>query len=84
MKDLVGRSSVGHGLLWSEFGRLLRDKRLAFGMKVSLLSRLSNLSMGRLLEIEAGAPPFARKEEVRAIASALGVDPDPLEGRMPR
>ncbi len=83
MDKLLRDSSVGHGLRWAEFGRSLKEKRLAFGVKVSLLSRLSNLSMGRILEIESGAPPFASRTEVVAIARGLGVDPGPIEGRMP-
>ncbi len=83
-KDLVHDSSIGEGLRWSAFGRVLREKRLSFRVKVSLLSRLANLPMGRILEIESGAPPFASLPEVRAIASAIGVDASSLESRMPR
>jgi hypothetical protein len=83
-KNLVDKSSLGDGLRWSAFGRAMKEKRLSFRMKVSLLSRTSNVSMGRILEIEAGAPPFASVAEVRAIASAIGLDSAILESMMPR
>lgn len=83
-KGLVDNSSVGEGLRWSAFGKFLKEKRLSFKIKVSLLSRLASLPMGRILEIESGAPPFANLPEVRAIASAIGVDASSLESMMPK
>jgi hypothetical protein len=84
IKDLIARSSLGEGMSWSAFGGHLKGRRIYYQIKVSLLSRISNISMGRILEIEAGAPPFASVAEVRAIASAIGLDSAILESMMPR
>lgn len=84
MKELIDSSSVGEGLSWAAFGRHLKDRRTYYQIKVSLLSRFSNLSMGRILEIECGAPPFATVHEVRAIAYAIGLDPEVIESMMPK
>jgi hypothetical protein len=84
IKELIAHSSLGQGLAWATFGRHLKGRRIYFQVKVSLLSRFSNIPMGRILEIESGAPPFASPAEVRAIASALGVDSQILESMMPK
>jgi hypothetical protein len=84
IKSLIDNSSLGEGMSWSAFGSHIKGRRLHYQVKISLMSRISNISMGRLLEIEAGAPPFASVSEVRAIADALGVDPEFLESVMPK
>lgn len=84
IEDLIARSSLGEGLSWSAFGKSLREIRLRFGVKVSLLSHLSKIREHRISEIESGAPPFASKTEVEAIAVALGTDPARLESWTPR
>ncbi len=84
IKDLIARSSLGEGLSWSAFRSHLRGRRIHFRVKIALLSRMTNISVGRISEIESGAPPFARPEEVKAIASAIGIDVKVLESMMPK
>lgn len=84
VKDLIAQSSIGEGMSWAAFGGHLKGRRIYYQVKVSLLSRVSSIPMGRILEIEAGAPPFASVAEVRAIASALGMNGEVLESMMPK
>lgn len=84
IKELISNSSIGEGMSWSAFGGHIKGRRLYYRVKISLMSRVSNISMGRLLEIEAGAPPFASVTEVRAIAEALGMNGHVLESMMPK
>lgn len=84
IEDLIASSSIGEGLSWSVFGTHLRGRRLYFRIKIALLSRMTNISVGRISEIEAGGPPFATFREVKAIAEALGVNAEALEALAPR
>ncbi len=76
IKDLIDRSSVGDGLRDVAFGRALRDLRLKFRIDVNYMSRHSNLSRGRIIEIESGAPPAPSRAELEAVASVIGVPLD--------
>lgn len=76
IKDLIDRSSVGEGLRELAFGKALREMRLRFRLTVDDVCRHSNLSRGRVIEIESGAPPAPSVAEIEAIASAIGVPPD--------
>ncbi len=81
--DLIRASSLGEGLSWVSFGKHVRELRLRFRLSADFVCRDSNLARIRLLLIEAGAPPQATRDEVRAIARAIGVSPDSLLSRMP-
>src|SRR5439155_1736376 len=64
------------------FGGVLRARRLSRGLTQEELSRLAGVSVRAVRDIERGRVRRPRKDSVRRLAAAVGLDPTALDERL--